>query len=294
MANGPNPLIRIVPPAQLDEQLAIRDREEFEQRKAAEEQEENTALNNLAGYIRTQWEQMRRHRNSAAGWNNRLLSALRAFNGQYDPSKLAEIRQFGGSEIYARIIAMKCRGTSSLLRDVYLTPDRPWAITPPADPDVPEEITQRIMQLVMSEVEMMKQAGQFVPASAIRDRIAQLMNSASDAEKKQARMRAKTAQDRIDEILQSGGFYKALSEFIVDIPLFPFACIKGPIVKIVPSVKWVDGTPQVTSEPRLFWQRVSPFDIWWTPGVSDIEDAAVVERTRLTRADLNDLSLIHI
>jgi hypothetical protein len=39
----------------------------------------------------------------------------------------------------------------------------------------------------------------------------------------------------------------------------------------------------------LFWQRVSPFDLWWTPGCSDIEDAAVIERTRVTRADLNDL-----
>jgi hypothetical protein len=34
---------------------------------------------------------------------------------------------------------------------------------------------------------------------------------------------------------------------------------------------------------------VSPFDVWFTPGVSDIEDASVVERQRLTRADLNDL-----
>lgn len=289
MANGPNPLIRIVPPAQLEEQLAIRDKEEFEQRKASEDQKENTTLNNLAGHIRTQWEQMRRHRNSAAGWGNRLITALRAFNGEYEPDKLAQIRQFGGSEVYARIIAMKCRGTSSLLRDVYLTPDRPWAIMPPADPDVPEEIVARIMQLVTSEAEMAKQAGQDVPATAVRDRVAQLMASASDAEKKQARARAKSAQDKIDEILQSGGFYKALSEFIVDLPLFPFACIKGPVVKIVPVVKWVNGQAQIGNEPRLFWQRVSPFDLWWTPGVSDIEDAAVVERTRLTRADLNDL-----
>lgn len=289
MANTPNPLIRIVPPAQLDQQIAEREKEDFEQRRTAEQNAENQSLNNLASHIRTQWEQMRRHRNSSSGWSKRLITALQAFNGQYDASKLAEIRKFGGSEVYARIIAMKCRGTSSLLRDVYLTPDRPWAITPPADPDVPEEISAKIMELVNSEVEMLKRSGNFVPATAIRDRMAQLMNSASDAEKKQARMRAKKAQDKIDEILQSGGFYKALSEFLVDIPLFPFACIKGPVVKIVPSVKWVDGSPQVTNEPRLFWQRVSPFDIWWTPGVSDIEDAAVIERTRVTRADLNDL-----
>lgn len=89
--------------------------------------------------------------------------------------------------------------------------------------------------------------------------------------------------------MQSGGFYKALAEFLVDIPLFPFAVIKGPIVKILPTVKWENGQPITKSEPRLYWHRISPFDIWWTTGVSDIEDAEVVERIRLTRADLNDL-----
>ena len=39
----------------------------------------------------------------------------------------------------------------------------------------------------------------------------------------------------------------------------------------------------------MFWNRVSPFDVWWTPGVSNIADAAVIERTRVTRADLNQL-----
>jgi hypothetical protein len=34
---------------------------------------------------------------------------------------------------------------------------------------------------------------------------------------------------------------------------------------------------------------VSPFDVWWTPGVSNIADAAVIERTRVTRSDLNEL-----
>jgi len=39
----------------------------------------------------------------------------------------------------------------------------------------------------------------------------------------------------------------------------------------------------------MFWNRVSPFDVWWTPGVSSIADAAVIERSRVTRADLNQL-----
>ena len=57
----------------------------------------------------------------------------------------------------------------------------------------------------------------------------------------------------------------------------------------MPEVTWQSNQATVQQKPKLTWTRVSPFDIWWTPGVSDIEDASVIERTRLTRSDLNDL-----
>ena len=57
----------------------------------------------------------------------------------------------------------------------------------------------------------------------------------------------------------------------------------------MPQVTWVKGRPQSVDKPKMFWNRVSPFDVWWTPGVSNIDDAAVIERSRLTRADLNQL-----
>lgn len=280
-------MLRVIPGPQLEEQIAAKDKADYEARQAAAQPSETE--NNLASHVRTLWEQMKRHRTSNAGWSQRLIDAMRTFKGEYDPTRLQEIRKFGGSEIYARVVAMKCRGSSSLLRDVYLTADRPWDIDPPADPDVPIEIVDKIGQLIDMELQQMQMAGQQVPASAIRDRFAQLMQAARNAEMKAARERAKLAKDKIDEILESGGFYKALAEFIVDLPLFPFACIKGPVVKMVPTVKWQSGKPLASVAPRLFWNRVSPFDLWWTPGVADIEDAAVIERSRITRADLNDL-----
>ena len=289
MANESNyGLLRVVGPAELDAYEREKDEAAAREREAAAKSDQTT-MDNLAAHIRTEWERMRRHRNSASGWSERLLAAMRTFKGEYSPDQLQAIEQFGGSTVYARVVAMKCRGASSLLRDIFLQPDRPWALDPPADPDVPEEITQKIGMLVESEISMLRSAGTDVPPSAIRDRVAQLMTSARGAEKKQARVRAKFAQDKIDEILESGGFYKALAEFLVDLPLFPFACIKGPVVKIVPTVKWEQGSPVTVNEPRMFWQRISPFDLWWSPGASDIEDADVVERTRITRTDLNDL-----
>lgn len=279
-------ILRVVGPAQLAAQLKAQD----EARVAAEDSSMSQELSGLAAYVRHQYEVFRRHRNNtASGWSDRLLNAMRVFNGQYDAAKLSDIRRFGGSEIYARIIAMKCRGAFSLLRDVYLSPDRPWGLEPPDDPDIPAAIQQSIGQLLDAEAASLSQGGQRIDEDALRERFLQLMEAARQAAKKRASQQSSIAADKIDEILKQGGFYKALAEFLVDLPLFPFACIKGPEVRVVPTVTWSKGRPTVVNKARLFWMRVSPFDLWWTPGVSDIEDGSVIERTYLTRADLNDL-----
>jgi len=328
-------VLRVVPPAQLEQALQA---EAEAKVAAAQASQSQPQLTQLAGYVRNQFDMMQRHRNdAAAGWTERMLSALRTFNGIYDNTKMMQIRQFGGSEVYARIVAMKCRGANSLLRDVYLAPDRPWAIQAPADPDVPQEVINTILQLVQQELisfqvlaeQAAMQAQQPQPAmqvgapnpgpgnptgvnsggaggavspnpqappappppdaGMIRDRVNHLMEAARNAEKKNARKRAGLAQDKIEEILETGGFYKALSEVLQDVPLFPYACMKGPIVRIVPDVVWNGNTPEVTQKPRLFWERISPFDVYWTPGVADIEQANVIERVRFTRGELNDL-----
>lgn len=282
-----NTMLRVIPGGALDK---IEARQLQDKRKAEEELKlSQVATTNLAGYIRTQFEMMKNHRNSQSGWSERLSEALRTFNGVYSADKLAEIKRFGGSEIYARISAAKCRGASSLLRDVYLQSDRPWGLDPGPDPAIPPNIMQSIQQLLRVEVATMEQGGQQVDPTAMRDRLNMLMTAARQAAKKKSAAQAKIAEDKIDEYLVEGGFYKALAEFIADLPIFPFACIKGPVVRIVPSLNWENGTAISTPRPRMFWERVSPFDIWWTPGAGDIENASIIERSRLSRADLNDL-----
>lgn len=307
------PLLRVVNNAQMDDAA-----------KAQQQSLPVEDVSSLTNYVRSQYEMMRNHRNDgAAGWAERLNAALRAFNGTYDPQKSRDIKQFGGSDIYARVTAQKCRGANSLLRDIYLAPDRPWAVEPPADPDVPPEILQQIGVLIQSELAGLYQnaavTGEALPTPGqIRDRSAQLLEGAKSATRKQADKRMAAVQNRMDEILEGGGFYKALAEFLVDLPIFPYAIIKGPVVRIIPTVSWSSlppnqginpsggvgpqdiastadsnaepvSEPRVVQQPRLTWERVSPFDVYWTPGASDIEQASVIQRSRLTRAELNDL-----
>ena len=229
--------IRVVPPADLERAIAEADRALAASQDASRKRSE-VAEDSLAGYIRKQFAMMRRHRDSPErGWSHRLVEALQAFNGKYPADKLAQIKQFGGSEVYARIVAAKCRGASALLRDIYLSPDRAWQISPPADPDVPGSTIQKIIELTQLEAQDMVAQGIPITQDMIRARVMEMLMAARGAEKKAAKKRANLATDRIEEILQDGNFYRALSEFIADLVMYPFAVLKGPIVRIVPVVR---------------------------------------------------------
>lgn len=285
-ALGQSGVLSVVPPAALEQQL----QQQATDKAAASQPQQD--VTQLVSYIKGQFEIFRNHRNTSAGWSERMLAALRTFNGQYDANRLAEVRRFGGSEIYARVNAQKCRAASSLLRDIYLGSDRPWAIKPPSDPKIPDQIMQSIDQLMQQENQMVQQqTGQPPPQNSVQQRRTALIESAGDAAKKRASQQARDSEDKIEDILRQGSFYHALAEFIVDLPIFPFACIKGPVVKVIPKVVWNQqgGPPTVQQQPTLTWGRVSPFDLWFTPGVSDIENANVIEKLRITRAELNDL-----
>lgn len=280
---GGNGLLRVVSPADLDSQ---------EQTRLAASSEANRPqpAQDLGAYVRQRWMAFRNHRNQGNNpLNFRLLRSQRMFEGKYDPEKLAEIKKFGGSEVYSRLVAVKCRGATSLLRDVYLGPDRPWDIEPQPDPPVPPEIKASILQLVSTEVGTLQQAGQPTSPDQAHARYVGLMHAATQAARRNAMTQADAAADKMDDILRAGNFYNALTEFLTDLPLFPFAVLKGPVVRMVPKLTWMAGRPILRNQPQMFWERVSPFDLYWTPGVSRIEDAEIVERKRLTRADLNDL-----
>lgn len=277
-------LLRVVSNSELDARAA-QDQQDAEQAKA-----KPAPTQDIAAFVRSQWNIFRNHRNTGEdSINSRLLRAQRMFEGKYDPDKLAQIRKFGGSQVYSRLVAVKCRGATSLLRDVYLGPDRPWDITPEPDPDVPPEIVAQIGTLVGTEVQNQAQAGVTTSADQVHMRTLGLMHAAQQAARRAAMGQAANACDKIDDILVEGRFYDALAAFLIDLPLFPFACLKGPVVRMVPKLVWQDGRATRQDTAQMFWERISPFDLYYTPGVSNIADADVIQRGRLTRSDLNDL-----
>lgn len=275
--------LRVVTPSQRDDQD-----------RAAYLRHQNLLKNDdppdLGSWIRQQWMIFRNHRNLGSNpINQRLLRAQRTFEGKYDPEKLSQIQMFGGSEVYSRMTAGKCRGATSLLRDVYLGPQRPWSIEPQPDPPIPPEVRANIIQLISTEVQNQQMAGAPVDPDQAHMRYISLLHAAQQAARRNALTQANSASDKVEDILVAGRFYQALGEFLLDLTMFPFAVLKGPVVRMVPKLTWVQGRPLLQNTPQMFWERTNPFDFYWSPGASTLTEASTLERKRYTRADLNDL-----
>lgn len=273
-------VLRVLNNDELDELEGAGSDEDFSEREYA--------VNQLAHHIRTEYEYFRWHR-SKHNLHRRYLENLRTYNGQYSSDKLQEIRRFGGSDVFARMTTVKCRGATALLRDVYLSGDRPWTMSPTPVPRTPEDVIGNVEALIQMEAQSLQMMGQPVDPEALDKRRTQLLKEADRATLKNAQEAAVAAEKRVDDILLEGAFYDAFSEFLTDIPIFPFACLKGPVVKNTTQLEWRDGVLVEVTKPKMYWTRVSPFDVYFTPGASRIEDCDVIERIKLSRKDLNAL-----
>lgn len=282
MAGG---LLNVVSNAELDakdaEQAAI----------AADEQKKykETSKESLSGYVTDKYYDFRKI-HETRGISDRMIESLRTFNGEYNPSKLQEIQKFGGSEVFARTTATKCRGATAMLRDIYLGAERPWYMDHTPVPEVPGEIESSILKLVMSEVQNYATTGQPLDPQQIEDRLNQLRKSAEQASLKKAKDEAKNTNRQIEDVLVEGGFYDALAEVLLDLTVFPYAVMQGPVVEMANTVEWdVNGQAVAKQKPKMFWKRTSPFDLYWASGVEKFEDADVIEHVKFAPHQLMDL-----
>ena len=184
----------------------------------------------------------------------------------------------------------KCRGATSVLRDLYLSgTEPPWDLQPTPVPTLPEDIVGAVVGLVQSEVQAMEQQGSAITEEMVRDRMAQLQDAAQMAAIRKSVEEAKASSRQLNDVLIEGRFYQALKEFLIDLPIFPIACIKGPIVRQKTKVRWKDGKPVRETTPKLFWDRVSPLDLYFTPDAGHLDESYVIEHVRYSRQELYNL-----
>lgn len=253
----------------------------------------------FAARVRADWEAYRWSRR-AAGVDNRLVESAMRRRGQYSAAETMAIQRVGARPVYAQITPAKCLLATSLLAALYLGAERPWRLQPTPEPELPEtragaETARLLGATLASEVAARQLAAQGDPTGTIRPadmdevlaRARELAQIADHSLQQKAWKEARRMMSAVDDVLVEGGFYRALGEFLHDFTTYPYAVLRGPVMRIVHAPDWsAEGEPIVAPRARLTWERVDPSLVWWTPGSTSTHDAVFIELMPFLAADL--------
>jgi hypothetical protein len=262
---------------------------ERESQKRNTEMQATPVIQGLASHVRSRWDSSRTAKRDL---EERMLQCLRQRNGEYDPDKLQEITEQGGSDIYINLTSVKCRAATSWLRDTLLGTgmDKPWSIAGTPNPTMPPEILEELKARLANELMVhMQQGGQQPTPSELRAMALQMKDEADRELREESEDRVSRMERKMEDQLQEGGWHKAFNEFLDDIVTFPYAVMKGPIKRKRKTLEWKNNELVPVEEIRNEWERVDPFMLYWAPWSWELGDGYVIERHRMTADDLQTL-----
>jgi hypothetical protein len=247
-----------------------------------------TAVLSLAAYIDKCYQEAK---SAKADITERLLKCERQRRGEYDPDKLAQIRQTGGADIYMMLTDIKCRAAESWIKDVMLsTGQQTWSLSPTVEPSLPNEMREGVIETVVMEADAVQQQGMAIDPRAIDARMKELYEAVTKAINDKAKDASSKMERRMQDKLVEAGWSDTQAELIYDFVTFPAAILKGPVVKKKRALKWGRNfKPEVFEDIAESFERVSPYDIFPSPNAVNCQDGYIIQRHQLTRADLAGL-----
>lgn len=202
------------------------------------------------------------------------------------------------------IVAFKVTTLVSLIRESLVdVSSAPFIIDPTPNPDIPQTQRQKIdeemeadLLRLSRDIEVAQQ--QFIQqavsqgidpnlAAALpdfpqlsKDVVFELVRShkikAMRDVRKHAEEQAALLQRDLYDKTTEGGYRRAIIEFIDDFATYPFGCIHGPFPTVRQDTIWRGD--KFVEEKRIVWafERVSPFDLYWTEDCSNTQDGTAV------------------
>jgi len=273
---------------------AISSEKEGDDKRAAEKKQHEAPIGSLAAHVKNAWSAAVNAK-MTQGITETLLNCSKQRDGEYEDDVKKEIKETNGSSVYMMLTNIKCRAGEGWIRDVMLPGgEKPWGIEPSVVVDLPKDRQKELEELVMQEsASLMINTGiGGVTIEQIKDRMDEVRIEIEKKDNKKAKTICKRLESYIEDELRSGNFYTALGEVITDLMTFPTAFMKGPVVRSRKCLSWgVDeemGDPIPVVKDKLVreYDRVSPYDIFPSPGAKNLQDGYLCERLRFRRKDL--------
>lgn len=178
----------------------------------------------------------------------------------------------------------------------------PFIIDPTPDPEIPEDKYNEIITKLTEEVERMGEQTAQLQEQAVQEAVAQGLDPSLITEdmlphidpdaligmvkaakvqatyevRQHAREQAFLMQREIYDKTVEGDYRRAVLEFADDFALYPFGCIHGPYPTIRSSTKWDKDKFKEVDEVVWTFERVSPFDLFWTDDSTDTQNGTAV------------------
>lgn len=258
------------------------------------------AISSLTAFLDKAWQAAKKEKDPV---ERQILANMRARNNEYEPEKLAAIRQIGAPEIFMGITEAKTRNAEAWVKDILFQPNNiPWDIEPTPVPELPKDLQEQVVgnffntalqQIVAASV----QAGQPINGESV---VAQLQAQIPDLQKQvkallleKARERAKEIHAELHDQLIEGGWYEGIDDMIGDI-ILKTGILKGPILRkdyvkrvATNSAGVMKATNELETIPQ--YERRSPLDIYPGPGSTGINNGYLIDRLRYSPTDLQSM-----
>jgi len=257
--------------------------------KAQDEQNSELLQSSLARHLNLCWERARNEKNIQI--QERLLVCERQRRGLYDPDKAIDIAKSGGSTLYMMLTDVKCRAAESWIKDVLASAGTDvFDLDPAQNPELPLEMKQEIInQVRMEAIIAIRQGGTLLPSDIakrlndIHDRALYMLRDAADRA-------AQRMENKMRDQLREGGYEIAFADFVNDFVTYPTAIVKGPIVKRKARMTWGPNyEPVQVNDLVQSFSRVSPYDVYPSPGSSGPDDGYLIERHRISSTALYNM-----
>lgn len=257
-------------------------------------------IDSLAATLKTFFESAKTARSNVFLTNTKslddiLLQCERQCKGQYEPQYYNQIKQQGGSTVYVPVTNMKCTQAEAWLRDTLAPTDgKPFSLEPTPIPSLSPQWEELIEQKVQEYI----QSFEVLPSE---EDIAKFRNIIYDESLRKANEVAANAAKRMEAIiadqLQEGGFKEAFDMFLADLTRYPFACLKAPVLKNIPVLKWSQTAsgkwePIRSMQIKPFVERVSPWNLYCSPNSDQKHIGYIIEVHKMTRMELQSLKNI--
>lgn len=254
-------------------------------KKAAQEQEDKN-YDNLAGYVMDCFDRAKRHRDSI-GVTDTILDCLRRFRGKYTSE---ELTKFAGIQVYRGLTGMLVRSAYSWLKDAYFNAqDRPWVISPTPNPELPETLQEELDQAIGIQIQEALMTGESVEFLTTQRQklINEFKNTASLLAYQYAEERTKGMTRHIEDQLTEGDWKSVFEEFLLHICVYPYAVLKGPVIRRKKIPTWNKDKFTFKVEPKYYFETVNPINFYPSPDSKTPQDGEfIIELMSMSRARL--------